>query len=147
MYTEFHQLVKNDFLVGNIEGRFEVKEGDHTGGRKTGVEFSEAVVCAAARKETVQAVGEFILETIHETSTSTKDAFEDFTEAGGERDGPEFVGSWFRYRNDGAGGPGGGHVSPAEAEIVELQKWVARNSLKETEDLIGEAIIPRGSIL
>ena len=53
MHTEFHQLVKKDFPVGNVEGRFEVKESNHTGEREAGVEFSEAVVCAAARKETI----------------------------------------------------------------------------------------------
>ena len=61
MNAKFYQLVKNDFPVGNIEGRFEVKESNHTGRREAGVEFSEAVVCAALWKETVQTGGEFIL--------------------------------------------------------------------------------------
>ena len=51
---------------------------------------------------------------------SKKDMLKDLAEAGSKGDRSEFVGSWFRYRNNGAGGPGGRHVSPAEAEIVEV---------------------------
>ena len=61
MNTEVHQVVKNDFLIGYVEGTFEIKEGNHISIGEASVEFYEAVMCTSLWKETIQIGREFIL--------------------------------------------------------------------------------------